>query len=81
MEKEAKGLIINPKIKNVCGFLILSHSNILIGTISKDKKEINYKRNVDVFKKYRKGGAYAVLFARILLERIVGWVKLINDNI
>ena len=42
METELKKLIINPNIKNIYGFLILDTDRLLIGTVSKDKKEINF---------------------------------------
>ena len=81
MKAESKELIINPNVKNVYGFLILTGSNILIGTISKDKKEINYKGIVNIFKKHGRGGASAIRFARIRRERIARSVKLIDDNL
>ena len=47
MKCTSKELIINPKIKNVYGILVLSSSDFLIGTVSKDIKEINFKQKID----------------------------------
>ena len=79
METISKKLIINPNIKNIYGFLILTHSDILIGTVSKDKKEINYKGKNDFIKKSK--GCTANRFARIRFERNAYCVKLIDDNL
>ena len=40
-------ITINPHIKNVYGFLILSSCSLLIGTVSKDKKEICLEQKID----------------------------------
>ena len=82
METELKKLIINPNIKNIYGFLILDTDRLLIGTVSKDKKEINLKKNIffDGWKK-RRGGASTIRFIRIYRERIDKTVKLIDDNL
>ena len=47
MEINSTGITINPHIKNVYGFLILSSCSLLIGTVSKDKKEISLEQKID----------------------------------
>ena len=47
MEINSTSITINPHIKNVYGFLILSSCSILIGTVSKNKKEINFEQKID----------------------------------
>ena len=82
METELKKLIINPNIKNIYGFLILDTDRLLIGTVSKDKKEINLKKNIFFDgRKKRRGGASTIRFIRIYRERIAKTVKLIDDNL
>ena len=43
MKIKSTDIIINLSIKNVYGFLILSSFSVLIGTVSKDKAEINFE--------------------------------------
>ena len=82
METESKKLIINPNIKNIYGFLILDIDKLLIGTVSKDKKEINLKKNIFFDRwKIRRGGASTTRFYRIYRDRIAKTVKLIDDNL
>ena len=81
MKSKSKELIINRNIKNIYGFLILTNSNVLIGTISKNKKEINYENKVDFRKIRTRGGASALRFAGVFRERIARSVRLIDDNI
>ena len=59
----------------------MTNSNVLIGTISKNKKEINYENKVDFRKIRTRGGASALRFAGVLRERIARSVRLIDDNL
>ena len=47
MKIKSTDIIINPSIKNVYGFLILSSFSVLIGTVSKNKEEINFEQKIN----------------------------------
>ena len=82
METDSQKLIINPKIKNTYGFLILTNGTLLIGTVSKGKKEINFKEYINFrAKTKRRGGCSALRFARIRKERIANTVRFIDENL
>ena len=81
MEEKSQKLNINSDIQDVYGFLILSSKNALIGTFSKENKEINFKSNFDIPKPHTKGGASANRFRRIREERIFKIFKSIEENL
>ena len=73
-------LIINPNIKNIYGFLILDAKSLLIGTVTKDNKEINIKNEI-FFREARKGTYDCHRFQWVYRERIANTVKLIDNNL
>ena len=80
MEINSTTITINPKIKNVYGFLILSCWSFLIGTISKNKKEINIEHEVTnkIYMLKRKS-ASAIRYKRIFMERQYSMIKYIYE--
>ena len=81
METISHKLSINPDIHNVYGFLILSEQNYLIGKLSKGKKEVNLKGNIDIKVKKGRGGCSAIRFRRIRAERAFKSFKTIEENL
>ena len=73
------------KIKDVhdeYGFLILNRTKVLIGTFSKEKKEINFQSNIDLkVIKGRRGGCTRMRFARIRTEHNFKIFKFIEENL
>ena len=47
MKINSTDIIINPSINNVYDFLILSSFSVLIGTVSKNKEEINFEQKIN----------------------------------
>ena len=81
MENNSGNLTINPQIKNTYGFLILSCSSVLIGTVSKDKKEINFESafNNKDWKEIR--GHSRNRFFRIFMDRQREVTKYIDEHL
>ena len=80
MEINSASITINSQIKNIYGFLILSGWHFLIGTVSKNKKEINIEK--EILNKPHwpiRGGASAIRYKRIYLERQYSFFKEIDE--
>ena len=62
--------------------MILTSETVLIGTVSKGKKEINLKENINFYKKRKgRGGCSVTRFARIREERNAKTVGFIDENL
>ena len=84
MEINSTDIIINPSIKNVYGFLILSSFSVLIGTVSKDKAEINFEQKINnkdlrPIIKRRKGSSSFIRFWRYFIEKQERITKYIDE--
>ena len=80
MEINSASITINSQIKNIYGFLILSGWHFLIGTVSKNKKEINIEK--EILNKPHwpiRGGASAFRYKRIYIERQYSFFKEIDE--
>ena len=80
MDSNLTSITINPQIKNVYGFLILSGWHFLIGTVSKNKKEINIEK--EILNKPHwpiRGGSSAFRYKRIYIERQYSFFKEIDE--
>ena len=80
MEINSASITINSRIKNIYGFLILSGWHFLIGTVSKNNKEINIEK--EILNKPHwpiRGGASAIRYKRIYLERQYSFFKEIDE--
>ena len=80
MENIKDKLNINPDIHKVYGFLILTAQKYLLGTFSKEKKEIIFKSDINIIESKFKRGASAVRFKRIIQERNSKEFKIIEEN-
>ena len=85
MENNSIKLTINPQIKNVYGFLILSCCSILIGKVSKNKKEILFEQKIefeDILAKMRKRrDPCAGRFRWLIIERERKVTKFIDEHL
>ena len=87
MEAKSKKLNINSEIHETYGFLILSKDNVLIGTFSKEKKEVNFQSKVEIIDIYNiyyrksRGGESANRFRRIREGRNAKTFKFIEENL
>ena len=80
MEINSASITINSQIKNIYGFLILSGWHFLIGTVSKNKKEINIEK--EILNKPHwpiRRGSSANRFKRIYIERQYSFFKEIDE--
>ena len=80
MEINSASITINSQIKNIYGFLILSGWHFLIGTVSKNKKEINIEK--EILNKPHwpiRGGSSSFRYKRIYIERQYSFFKEIDE--
>ena len=80
MEINSASITINSQIKNVYGFLILSGWHFLIGTVSKNKKEINIEK--EILNKPHwpiRPSSSAFRYKRIYIERQYSFFKEIDE--
>ena len=62
--------------------MILNKNNVLIGTVSKEKKEINFQSKIEIIDIYnRRGGATAGRFRTMRIERNLKTFKFIEENL
>ena len=80
MEINSASITINSQIKNIYGFLILSGWHFLIGTVSKNKKEINIEK--EILNKPHwpiRPSSSAFRYKRIYIERQYSFFKEIDE--
>ena len=77
MEINLANITLNPQIKNVYGFLIISDWSFLIGTVLKNKKEINIEKKIK--KPFVPNSSSAIRFRRIYIERQYSFIKEIDE--
>ena len=80
MEINSASITINSQIKNIYGFLILSGWHFLIGTVSKNKKEINIEK--EILNKPHwpiRPSSSANRYKRIYIERQYSFFKEIDE--
>ena len=80
MEINSASITINSQIKNIYGFLILSGWHFLIGTVSKNKKEINIEK--EILNKPHwpiRPSSSAIRYKRIYIERQYSFFKEIDE--
>ena len=79
MEINLESITLDPQIKNAYGFLILSDWSFLIGTVLKNKKEINIEKKIK--KPFVPNSSSAIRFRRIFIERQYSFIKEIDEHL
>ena len=81
MEINLANITLNPQIKNVYGFLIISDWSFLIGTVLKNKKEINIEKKIKKPFLPTRASSSAIRFRRIFIERQYSFIKEIDEHL
>ena len=81
MEINLESITLDPQIKNAYGFLILSDWSFLIGTVLKNKKEINIEKKIKKPFLPNRASSSANRFRRIFIERQYNFIKEIDEHL